>query len=186
MEKLYTRWGKKLDRNCPLNDYPRPQLRRDSFINLNGVWDCAIYPKHKVFAGYQSDIVVPFSPETLLSGVHRAVTPDDALYYRRRFEYRKSDKRLLLHFGAVDYECMVCLNGEVLGRHTGGYTPFTFDITETVKDGTNELTLRVTDPSETGSQASGKQTFHRGQIWYTPQSGIWQTVWMEEVPQSYI
>ncbi len=186
MEKLYTRWGKTLDRNCPLNDYPRPQLRRDSFINLNGVWDSAIYPKHKVFAGYQGEIVVPFSPETILSGVRRAVTPDDALYYRRRFEYAKSDRRLLLHFGAVDYECMVCLNGEVLGRHKGGYTPFTFDITETVKDGINELTLRVTDPSETGAQASGKQTFHRGNIWYTPQSGIWQTVWMEEVPQSYI
>ena len=186
MEKLYTRWGKTLDKTCPLNDYPRPQLRRDSFVNLNGVWDYAIYPKQKVFAGYQGEIVVPFSPETLLSGVRRTVTPADALYYRRRFDYTKNDKRLLLHFGAVDYECRVCLNGAVVGRHKGGYTPFTFDITDAVVTGENELTLRVTDPGETGSGASGKQTSKRGNIWYTPQSGIWQTVWLEEVPQNYI
>ena len=186
MEKLLTTWGKNLDRNNPLPEYPRPQLRRDSFLNLNGVWDCAIYPKNKMFAGYQGEIVVPFSPETELSGVRRAVKPSDVLFYRRRFRFEKTGRRVLLHFGAVDYECRVCLNGTVLGTHKGGYTPFTFDITDTVVSGENELTLRVTDPSETGSQASGKQTFNRGNIWYTPQSGIWQTVWIEETPQDYI
>ena len=161
-------------------------MKRESFLNLNGLWDYAIYPKTARFEGYQGDIVVPFSPETLLSGVRRTVTPADALYYRRRFPFKKTSDRVLLHFGAVDYECRVCLNGAVLGTHKGGYTPFSFDITDTVAEGENELTLRVTDPSETGSQASGKQTSKRGNIWYTPQSGIWQTVWIEEVPANYI
>ena len=107
MEKLLTTWGKNLDRNNPLPEYPRPQLRRDSFLNLNGVWDCAIYPKNKMFAGYQGEIVVPFSPETELSGVRRAVKPSDVLFYRRRFRFEKTGRRVLLHFGAVDYECRV-------------------------------------------------------------------------------
>lgn len=186
MEKLYTRWGKELDKTCPLNDYPRPQMARDSFINLNGLWDYAVYPVYAGFAGYQGQIIVPFSPECLLSGVGKTVTPSDKLYYRKIFDFHKTGKRVLLHFGAVDYECEVALNGVKLGAHKGGYYPFTFEVTESIKDGENELTLTVTDPSETGSQASGKQTSKRGNIWYTPQSGIWQTVWLEEVPESYI
>ena len=186
MEKLLTRWGKTLDSRAPLNDYPRPQLKRDSFVCLNGVWDYAIYPKNRQFMGYQGDITVPFSPETILSGVRRTVTPEDMLYYRRFFDWRKSGKRVLLHFGAVDYECDVCLNETPLGKHRGGYTPFSFDVTDALKEGRNTLTLRVTDPSETGDGASGKQTSRRGNIWYTPQSGIWQTVWLEEVPASFI
>ena len=186
MEQLLTRWGKELDKTCPLSDYPRPQMARDSFICLNGVWDYAILPTKEAFNGYQGEIVVPFSPETILSGVQRTVTPEDTLYYRKRFSFRRTKARVLLHFGAVDYRCEVKLNGVVLGEHRGGYTPFTFDATTAIIDGENELTLSVTDPSETGSQASGKQTSHRGQIWYTPQSGIWQTVWLEEVPETYI
>ncbi len=186
MEQLLTRWGRKLDTGCPLNDYPRPQMRRHSFINLNGRWDYAIYPTGAPFAGYTGEIIVPFSPETLLSGVQKTVTPADTLYYRRRFTFARTGARVLLHFGAVDYACRVKLNGVALGEHRGGYDPFTFEATAAVISGENELTVEVTDPAETGAQASGKQTSHRGQIWYTPQSGIWQTVWLEEVPETYI
>ena len=186
MEKLLTRWGKSLNKELPLNDYPRPQMERKSFINLNGKWEYAIYPKAQQFSGYQGEIIVPFSPETILSGVDRTVTPDDILYYSRKFTFTKTNDRALLHFGAVDYECVVYLNGQEIGSHTGGYFPFTFDVTDVITDGENTLTLTVTDPSETGSQAKGKQTSKRGNIWYTPQSGIWQTVWLEEVPENYI
>ena len=186
MEKLLTRWGRALDAECPLNDYPRPQLQRDSFLCLNGRWDYAILPASVPMRDYQGVIVVPFSPETILSGVGRTVEPTDVLYYRRRFAFTKTKARALLHFGAVDYHCEVSLNGKLLGSHTGGYTPFTFDVTDELVDGENELTLRVTDPSETGTGASGKQTSKRGQIWYSRTSGIWQTVWIEEVPAAFV
>ena len=186
MEKLLTRWGRTLDADCPLNDYPRPQMKRDSFLCLNGRWDYAILPSHVELRDYQGEIVVPFSPETILSGVERTVEPTDVLYYRRRFAFHKSNDRQLLHFGAVDYKCEVCLNGQKVGSHVGGYLPFTFDVTDAISDGENELTLCVTDPSETGSQASGKQTSKRGQIWYSRTSGIWQTVWLEEVPEKHV
>lgn len=186
MEKLLTRWGKKLNKDLPLNDYPRPQLRRDSFINLNGQWNYAIYKKSEKFGGYQGTITVPFSPECILSGVEKTVSPDDVLYYQRSFELKKSDKRVILHFGAVDYECKVLINEKTVGSHKGGYLPFDFDITDYLRDGQNNIYISVTDPTDTGVQARGKQTFKRGGIWYTPQSGIWQTVWLEEVPANYI
>lgn len=186
MEKLYTRWGRELNKEMPLSEYPRPQMVRDSYICLNGIWDYAIYPMGKAFSGYEGEIVVPFSPECLLSGVNRDVTPEDVLYYRKKFTFKKTSDKVILHFGAVDYKCEVSVNGKVFGTHTGGYYPFSIDITKAIKDGENEITLKVTDPSETGSQASGKQTSNRGNIWYTPQSGIWQTVWLEEVPDAYI
>ena len=186
MEKLLTRWGKTLNREMPLSEYPRPQMQRDSYFCLNGIWDYAITPISIGFTDYQGEIVVPFSPECLLSGVEKAVTPTDLLFYRKKFNFKKTNDRVLLHFGAVDYKCEVALNGTVFGTHTGGYYPFCVDITKAVKNGENELTLKVWDPSETSSQASGKQTFNRGNIWYTPQSGIWQTVWIEEVPENYI
>lgn len=186
MERLLTRWGKTLNKELPLNDYPRPQLRRDSFINLNGEWNYAIYDEYKKFTGYQGKITVPFSPECILSGVEKIVEPTDVLYYQRFFDFKRSNHRVLLHFGAVDYECTVILNNKVVGEHKGGYLPFDFDITALVLDGENDLRLEVKDPTETGTQARGKQTFKRGGIWYTPQSGIWQTVWIEEVCASYI
>jgi len=186
MERLLTRWGKTLNKDLPLNDYPRPQLKRDSFINLNGEWNYAIYDEYKKFAGYQGKIIVPFSPETILSGVEKLVEPTDILYYQRFFDFKRTNHRVLLHFGAVDYECKVILNSKVVGEHKGGYLPFTFDITTFVMDGENDLRLEVKDPTQTGTQARGKQTFKRGGIWYTPQSGIWQTVWIEEVCDSYI
>lgn len=186
MEKLLTRWGKTLDKTLPLNDYPRPQLKRDSFINLNGEWQYAILDQHKKFNGYQGRITVPFSPESILSGVEKQVLPTDILYYQKKFDFRRTNHRVLLHFGAVDYKCKVTLNNTVVGEHTGGYLPFTFDVTTFILDGENDLRLEVTDPSDEGSQAKGKQTFNRGGIWYTPQSGIWQTVWLEEVCEGYI
>ncbi len=186
MERLLTRWGKVLEKSCPLNDYPRPQFKRDSFICLNGIWNYAIYGENKKFSGFQGEIVVPFSPESILSGVEKLVQPTDTLYYQKLFNFTKTKSKVLLHFGAVDYKCSVSLNGTPIGEHTGGYLPFTFDVTAAILNGENDLRVTVTDPTDTGSQARGKQTFNRGGIWYTPQSGIWQTVWLEEVSYDYI
>ena len=186
MQKLYTRWGRELNKDLPLNDYPRPQLRRNSFINLNGEWNYAIYDEYKKFGGYQGKIIVPFSPECLLSGVERMVEPTDVLYYQKIFDFKRTNHRVLLHFGAVDYECKVTLNNSLVGEHKGGYLPFTFDVTAYILDGENDLRLEVKDPTDTSYHARGKQTFKRGGIWYTPQSGIWQTVWLEEVCEGYI
>ncbi len=186
MERLLTRWGKSLNKDLPLNDYPRPQLKRESFINLNGQWNYAVLDEYKKFNGYQGKITVPFSPECILSGVEKLVQPTDKLYYQRTFNFTRTNHRVLLHFGAVDYKCEVTLNNSFVGSHTGGYLPFTFDVTSLILDGENDLRVTVTDPSNTGTQARGKQTFKRGGIWYTPQSGIWQTVWLEEVCQGYI
>lgn len=186
MENLLTRWGRTLDRTCPLPEYPRPQMRRSSFLNLNGEWNYAICDKNAGFSGFQGKIVVPFSPESILSGVQKIVTPNDILYYQKTFEFHRTKSRVLLHFGAVDYACKVTLNGKAVGSHRGGYLPFTFDVTDMIVDGKNDLRLSVTDPTDTGCQARGKQSFSRGGIWYTPQSGIWQTVWLEEVCENYI
>lgn len=186
MERLLTPFGEKMDKKLPLNDYPRPQLTRDSFENLNGEWDYAILPKTATLEEYQGKILVPFSPECILSGVEKVVTPDDVLYYRRKFNFEKQNDRALLHFGAVDYECQVAINGKTVGSHKGGYYPFTFDITDALVSGENEITVTVTDPTDKGSQARGKQSSKRGGIWYTPQSGIWQTVWIEQVCDNYI
>ncbi len=186
--KLYTPWGQSIDRNQVLSEYPRPQLVRDSYLNLNGEWEYAILPTSQPFTGYEGKILVPFSPECLLSGVERTVTPTDTLYYRRTFALPAGfrNDRVLLHFGAVDYACTVCVNGLEAGSHKGGYLPFTFDITKLLVEGDNELTLAVTDPSEKGHQARGKQITGGSGIWYLPISGIWQTVWLESVPQVYV
>lgn len=185
---LYTRWGAKLDRACPLDEYPRPQLRRNDWLCLNGVWQYAIRasgePEPETYDG---DIVVPFSPESLLSGVKRQLNPGETLWYKRSmwFESAKGE-RLLLHFGAVDQRCAVYINGKEAGAHSGGYWPFYFDITELIREGDNMLTIKVTDDSDAGVEAYGKQKLDRGGIWYTAQSGVWQTVWAEYVPRRYI
>lgn len=185
---LYTRWGAELNKSCPLDEYPRPQLRRENWQCLNGVWQYAIcdtdLPEPEVYDG---EIVVPFSPESLLSGVKRQLLPDQTLWYKRNVQLEKlQGQRLLLHFGAVDQHCTVYFNGKEVGSHSGGYWPFSFDITELVQEGENILTVAVTDDSDTGIEAYGKQNLKRGGIWYTAQSGIWQTVWMERVPQQSI
>lgn len=186
MERLLTPFGEKLNKELPLNEYPRPQMQRESFQNLNGIWEYAILDKSETLGEYQGKIVVPFSPETILSGVEKIVKDTDVLYYRRSFTFVKDNDRALLHFGAVDYEAKVSLNGTLVGTHRGGYFPFTFDVTDVVKEGDNILEVVVTDPSEKGVQARGKQTTKRGGIWYTPQSGIWQTVWLEQVTDNFI
>lgn len=191
MKQLYTRWGRELDPQNVLPEYPRPLLRRSSYTNLNGYWDYAFTRKFKIPEKYDGQILVPFSPEAVLSGVSRQLMPEEYLWYRRIFiiegwNGRKSGRRLILHFGAVDQACAVYVNGQRAARHTGGYLPFEADITQLVRDGENELIVAVKDLSDTSCHARGKQRLERGGMFYTAQSGIWQTVWMEEVPETYI
>ena len=185
---LLTKWGRALDPAHVLEDYPRPAMKRDSFICLNGYWDYAITDDEAFPEQVDGSILVPFSPEAALSGVNRQLMPDQVLHYSRRFTVEKpeSGKRLLLHFGAVDQSCAVYVNGEEAGRNEGGYWHFSFDITDLVQEGENLLQVVVRDPSDSSYQARGKQSLERGGMWYTPQSGIWQTVWMEYVPEQYI
>ncbi|NLL62741.1 MAG: glycoside hydrolase family 2 [Ruminococcaceae bacterium] len=173
----------------PLVEYPRPQLVRDSYLNLNGKWEYAIRPiDGNVGDSYDGEILVPFSPECLLSGVMRKVTPKDKLFYKTVFKIPGEfiNEITLLHFTAVDYACTVILNGQIVGSHTGGFFPFSFDVSSFIESGENELLVEVTDPSDTGIQAKGKQKNDPNTIWYTPQSGIWGTVWMESVTDDYI
>lgn len=191
MKQLYTRWGKKLQKDHVLEEYPRPLMVRNSYINLNGLWEYAFTKHFQRPVQYQGKILVPFSPESALSGVERQLLPDEYLWYRRSFSVSAStlnEKRLrrLLHFGAVDQSCAVYVNGKEAVRHTGGYLPFDADITELLIDGDNELLVVVKDLSDTSYHSRGKQKLKRGGMFYTAQSGIWQTVWMEDVPAAYI
>ncbi len=186
---LLTPWGETIDRSCPLNDYPRPQLRRESWQCLNGPWQYAITQGGGEPENWDGEILVPFSPESLLSAVGRQLLPGQTLWYRRAVCFApqpNENQRLLLHFGAVDQHCQVFCNGAPVGSHSGGYWPFTFDITGYAHPGENVLTLCVTDDSDSGDEAWGKQKLRRGKIWYTAQSGIWQTVWCEVVPKRHI
>ncbi len=188
-EAMLTPWGEALDREHPLPEYPRPQLRRNSYLNLNGIWEYAITKTAEKPAAMQGEIVVPFSPETPLSGVGHILQPDEYLWYRRSVTLPEGffrGGRLLLHFGAVDQRCTVWVNGRKAGSHTGGYLPFALDVTELIEGDAFTLELRVTDPTDTGSLSRGKQRLKNTGIWYTPQSGIWQTVWMECVPENYL
>lgn len=186
---LYTQFGTQLDPDHAWGAYPRPQLRRDSFLNLNGHWDYAIRKECDFPSGYDGKILVPFSPEAPLSGVLRQLQPDAYLFYRTGFTLPENFMRgrILLHFGAVDQTCEVYLNGEKAGEHTGGFLPFTLDVTQWVHaSGENVLTLRVRDVTDTSYYSRGKQRLRNGNIWYTAQSGIWQTVWLESVPEDYV
>jgi len=191
MINLSTRWGKNIDKNNILKEYPRPHLVRDSYYNLNGEWEYIIN-KDSHPEDYTGSILVPFSPEAALSGVGRVVMPDEFLHYRKVFSlpegFRKD--RVILHFGAVDQECRVFLNGIQLGAHKGGYLPFSFDISQELKAGENVLTLCVSDKTERSPHARGKQKLIKkgrfGSLFYTPSSGIWKTVWLESVPCEYI
>lgn len=188
IKPLLTPWGENLNRDCPLNDYPRPQLVRENWQCLNGRWDYAITETEEVPETWDGTIIVPFSPESLLSGVGKQLLPGKRLWYRREFAFEKckEGERLLLHFGAVDQYCSVYINGKKAGSHSGGYWPFYFDISGFLKKCENEVVVSVTDNTDTGDEAYGKQTLNRGEIWYTGQSGIWQTVWAEKVPETYI
>ena len=185
---LLTKWGKNLNRECPLGEYPRPQFARDSYLNLNGMWKCKFSKSYGLPSTFGTDIVVPFSPETPLSGVERVLKPDEYLHYEKHFDLPESFNkgRVFIHFGAVDQIATVYLNGTKLGVHKGGYTPFTFELTDYIKDTDNVLNVTVTDYSDTKEFSRGKQKFSRGGIWYSPQSGIWQTVWLESTPKEFL
>lgn len=191
MKQLYTRWGKNLDRDHVLEEYPRPLLMRADYQILNGWWDYAFTIDYKQPQQYEGRILVPFSPETALSGVGRQLKPDEYLWYRRNFDLpgwdrEKGQNRILLHFGAVDQSCEVRINGHKVKRHTGGYLPFEVDISRYAQESANELIVAVKDLSDTSYHSKGKQKLNAGGMFYTAQSGIWQTVWLEKVPETYI
>ena len=217
LNSLMTVWGEALDASNVLPEHLRPRMQREEYAMLNGVWEYAITPvdgevdaktlaQQEIPSRWDGQIVVPFSPEAPLSGVGRTVQPSEFLWYRRKIELPKlaDDQRLILHFEAVDWMCACFVNGKLAGTHTGGYLPFSFDVTDllgsaaagasvgevessvTAESGaTAELVLCVWDPSDTGSQLRGKQRLSRGDIWYTAQSGIWQSVWYEVVSAAH-
>ena len=202
MKQLFTRWGKEIDTEHCKEEYPRPRLKRDSYVNINGRWQYAIRQdkwesmESPSFSQMDGDIFVPFSPESVLSGVNHILQPEETLYYRKKFTLPEEwkDSRVLLHFGAVDQECRVWCDGQYLGSHTGGYLPFTMELTRILEKNPgqqwHELTMTVTDATEQSPHARGKQKLvrkgHMASIFYTPQSGIWKTVWMEAVPEQFI
>ncbi len=185
---MLTRWGRDVTPDNAWTEYPRPQLVRPDWTNLNGLWDYAIRGKdsRQPPSDWDGEILVPFAVESPLSGVGKLLKPDQKLWYHRTFDYAPQDgKKLLLNFEAVDYAATVMVNGKEVGRHVGGNLPFSFDITDAVKPGENSLVLRVTDATG-GYQLRGKQRLDPNGIWYTRVSGIHQTVWLESVPERHI
>jgi len=186
---LTTPWTADVDPELPLPEYPLPQMVREGWQNLNGRWDYAITQKDdEEPVHFPGKIVVPFPIESALSGIQQQLKPDERLWYRRTFYLDKDwgGNRVLLHFGAVDWECKVWVNNLPVGRHQGGYDPFTFDITAALVKDENEITVSVWDPSDSEPIQRGKQVLKPGFIWYTTISGIWQTVWLEFVPETYL
>lgn len=184
---LMTCWGESLDFQHVLEEYPRPEMRRNSYINLNGFWQYTFTKNNQFPQFYEGYILVPFSPETQLSQVNRQLLPKEYLWYKRELpQIKKENKRYLLHFGAVDQIATVYINQQQVYQHVGGYLPFYVDITNDLKDGSNQLMLCVQDDSDTSYHTKGKQRLKRGGMYYTAQSGIWQTVWLEWVPDTYI
>ncbi|MGI6070207.1 MAG: glycoside hydrolase family 2 protein [Blautia sp.] len=187
MKQLYTKWKAMGEQEIPWKEYPRPQLEREQYEILNGIWDYAITKNEKEPLTYDGKIRVPFSPEAALSGVGKVLLPGEYLHYYRSFPVDGPiEGHLLLHFGAVDERCQVYVNHCLVGSHKGGYLSFTFDITSYIKEGTNELHVVVQDDSDTSYHSRGKQKLKRGGMFYQAQSGIWQTVWMETVPEDYV
>ena len=186
LHDLYTPEGENLT-GQPWGIYPRPQMKRNSYINLNGQWDFAVTEKHFPDT-YNKTILVPFCPESLLSGIHEHFPEGSALCYRRTFVLPEGfhQGRVLLHIGAADQHLDCFVNDKKVGNHSGGYENITFDITEALCDGENELKIRCFDDLRNQVMPYGKQVMKRGGMWYTPVSGIWQTVWLESVPESYI
>ena len=173
----------------PLNEYPRPQFMRPDWLNLNGVWRYDVSPVDQAPEELEGEILVPYSPEAPLSGASKKPEPGEKAWYARSFTLPEGflKDRLLLHFGAVDQVCQVFINGHKAGEHEGGYTPFTLDITRYIHpEGENQIRVSAEDRTELGAGLYGKQSTNPGGIWYTAQSGIWQTVWLESVPREYI
>lgn len=189
MIELKTRWTDSVNYDCPLPEYPRPQLERKDWQNLNGRFEYAITDLDENFPEkYDGEIIVPFAPECYLSGVGKTIEPDNYLWYRKRFVLKDffKNKNVILNFGAVDWKCKVYINRTLVTEHTGGYVPFSVDITPYITDGENELIVRVFDPTDANWQDRGKQVRKSVGFWYTATSGIWQTVWLEPVSDIYV
>lgn len=184
---MRTRWFKEASLGKTLREHPAPQFMREDWVCLNGKYDFEITSdKDKAPQDFSMSINVPFAPECELSGVGRTIYPHDYLWYRKRFtvDERFASKSVRLHFEAVDWQCLVFVNGKKAGEHKGGYDPFFFDITEFLIDGENELTVCVNDPTDKSFQPRGKQVVVPHGFWYTATSGIWQTVWLEAVDKT--
>ena len=188
-DRIMTQWGENLDPSEVLPEYPRPQMVRDQWMNLNGLWEYAITPAEAEPDKMDGNILVPFAVESALSGVGRAVGENEALWYEREFTIPEewAGQRVQLNFGAVDWKAEVYVDGAFVGEHTGGYAPFSFDVTDMLAKGKkHSLKVKVTDRTDKWFQPRGKQVSQPEGIWYTAVTGIWQTVWMEPVPASHI
>jgi beta-galactosidase/beta-glucuronidase len=186
---IKTEWASKIDPSNPLPEYPRPQIVRKNWVNLNGLWNYAITESSAESFKSEGRILVPYAVESSLSGVGRRITKNDALWYERSFSIPKDweGKNVLLHFGAVDWQAEIYVNDQQVGEHKGGYDPFSFDITPYLKkSGKQTVKVKVQDASDNGFQPRGKQCIINTGIWYTPVSGIWQTVWLEPVAPAHI
>jgi beta-galactosidase/beta-glucuronidase len=188
--RLTTDWSYKVNPDNPLPEYPRPNMKREQWSSLNGRWYFAVTGKDDVLLPqFKREIIVPFPVESALSGIHQEIGPDQKIWYKRTFfiPERWSGKFVLLHFGASDWETTVYINGVEIGKHRGGYDPFSFDISAYLDErGVQEIIISVWDPTDTYHQPRGKQKIDAGGIWYTPVSGIWQSVWIEPVNYSYL
>ena len=190
-DKIMTKWAADVNPKAPLPEYPRPQLKRGDWTNLNGLWQYAITAasEQRLPTNFDGEILVPYPVESALSGVAKTVGKDQALWYATTIDQKKPSgkDKLLLHFGAVDWRADIYVNGQKAGRHEGGYDPFSFDITPYLQKGKKQqIAVRVWDPTDEGPQPRGKQVSKPNGIWYTPVTGIWQTVWTEQVPETYI
>ena len=189
---IYTKWGENLDKNNVLQEYPRPQFKRDSYMNLNGIWKYSLREKGQKLGNYDGDILVPFSIESPLSGVQKSLKPGMTLFYNKKINLNNITNRgrYILNFGAVDQETDVYINGKHVGNHKGGYLGFSIDITNSIKSLPNtsevDLMVKVIDNLKENGEAYGKQSNPRGNIYYIPTGGIWQTVWIESVPINYL
>jgi len=188
-EKIKTRWASQIDVNNVLPEYPRPLMERTEWLNLNGLWNYAILPVGKQAPStFDGKILVPFAIESSLSGVQKNVGKANELCYEREFTIpsKWKNNRIILHFGAVDWKTDVWVNDVKVGQHSGGYTPFSFEITSALKNGSNKLMVKVWDPTNDSYQPRGKQVNKPEGIWYTSVTGIWQTVWLEPVSETFI
>lgn len=187
--RIVSKWAEEVTPDNVWQQYPRPNMKRTEWMNLNGEWNYAITPKNEnTPSQFQGKILVPFAVESQLSGVGKTVGTDNVLWYERSFKVPNSwrGKDVLLNFDAVDWKTTVWVNGVEVGTHTGGYAPFSFNITDALVKGENQLTVRVYDPTDKGVQPRGKQVTSPDGIWYTPVTGIWQTVWLEPVAPNHI